>query len=78
MRAAERRPHFYLPESGYRKQVSADESPKRDLRGFFRCGKGEKTQEYFVYFKFLSRSRGGKRPQSAAGAFRWRLPKLIS
>jgi len=43
------------------------------LRGFFRRSKGEKSKKYFVYFKILKRSCGGKGPQGAEAAFDQRL-----
>jgi hypothetical protein len=39
--------------------------------------KGAKTQEYFVYFKFLQRIYDTKFPQSAADDIVWGCPKLI-
>jgi hypothetical protein len=35
-----------------------------DLRAIFRQSNVRETQEYFVYFKFIALSSGGKGPQS--------------
>lgn len=44
-----------------------------ERRGFFSSGEGEKTPQYFVYCKFLRRSRTGKEPPSCVRGFVQRL-----
>jgi len=56
-----------FPTGGTVRELEGNDASIResDLRSFFRYGEGEKTQEYFVYFKFLRQRRGEKRAQSA-------------
>ncbi len=54
--------------------VNDDSIRESDLREFFRHNEGEKTQEYFVYFKFLRQNCGGKRPQGAEAALDQSFP----
>ena len=51
-----------------------DPSGKSDLREIFRRSEGEKSQTYFVYFKVLRQSCGGKDPHSAADGVMGRCP----
>ena len=61
-----------LPDTGY--QGCADSSRESELRGPFCRKEGEKSQEYFVYFKILRQTCGEKRPQSADAGMDQRLP----
>ena len=45
-----------------------------ELQGFLRRDEGEKSQEYYVYFKISKQNRGEKRLQSAEVPLDRRLP----